>query len=193
MGIADYVILAIAVIFAIIGLIAGFGKGLKFFTSGIFGFIFSIVVCVFIFEYVKTFGAVVQLLDKLMELINNATANNQSINNLLITVLPTADIILGVALFIVVQLARIIVVAIIKRIFEINNGFFRFINKVFGMVLMVAIALMVILLVLNYIPEIEKVLPDLMAQLKAQIENSVILKWLYENNPLQPLLQAVVQ
>ena len=83
--------------------------------------------------------------------------------------------------------------AIIKRIFEINNGFFRFINKVFGMVLMVAIALMVILLVLNYIPEIEKVLPDLMAQLKAQIENSVILKWLYENNPLQPLLQAVVQ
>ena len=45
MILADWIAIAVVAAFILIGALVGFGKGLKFFTGGIFGIIISILVC----------------------------------------------------------------------------------------------------------------------------------------------------
>ena len=48
MLIADWVALGLILLFAVLGLLLGFGRGLRFFTKGIFGFIISVIFCYFL-------------------------------------------------------------------------------------------------------------------------------------------------
>ena len=45
MVLADWIAIGIVVVFIALGALIGFGSGLKFFTSGIFGIIIGVVVC----------------------------------------------------------------------------------------------------------------------------------------------------
>ena len=59
---ADYIALAALVVSVVLGVGFGFGKGLKFFTSGIFGVSISIFVCYLIFGFVLDWDVVGNLL-----------------------------------------------------------------------------------------------------------------------------------
>lgn len=151
MAIIDWVVIGVALIMALIGYCVGFGKCLKFFTSGIFGIIISVVVVVLIFKPVTSVAFVSDLGTKFNDML---LSKNSDFCRLLAEKIPTFQIIVGVALFVVAQIVRIIIVTIIKSIAEINNGFMRFVNRLFGAIFLVAVAVVLCIIffaVVHYI------------------------------------------
>lgn len=181
MLLADWIVVAVIAAAILLGLIAGFAGGLRFFTGGIFGVIISIVVCYFLYGVVANWTFVNDLLVKLLATI---TSGNNAFTDFLASI-HVEVIILCVVMFVVVQIVRIIIVKVIAGIMEINNPVFKVINKLLGMVLMVAVAFMVGLIVFQIIYWIGG---ETAQQVSDALKNSVFkLDWLYENNPLRSM------
>lgn len=138
MIIADWVALGLIVVFLAIGAMLGFGKGLKFFTSGIFGFAISVGVCVLFGTVFLDVGFIGDLLDKLAE----NWAHIEILNAIHLDV-----VIYYVGLFIIVQLLRILVVWMLKSVLESESKLIKFINKALGAVFFLVIGMLVVLLI----------------------------------------------
>ena len=144
---ADIIVLAGCALFVILGIIVGFGKGLKFFTSGIiFGTIISIFVCYLIYGFVLNWQFVRDLLDR----FNEWMAGQGDVGTFFADI-HTDRIVLAVVLFIIVTIVRVIVVNIIKSVVEIDNVFFKLINKVLGAAFFFAVALAILLIVFQIV------------------------------------------
>lgn len=183
MILADWITLGIFVVFAGMGTIMGLGKCLKFFTRGIFGIIISIFVCYYLYGVVINWQFVQELLDKLLEAI--IAANNPFCQFLVDINIEV--VLLWLILFCVVQLLRVIVVAIIKNVVEINNVVFKTINKIFGMIFMVCIATMLYLFVFQII---EWIGGNTVENVKAGLSGSFFkLDYIFENNPLKMIYE----
>jgi hypothetical protein len=128
MQIVDYIAIGLVLLFAVVGLISGFGGGLKFFTSGVFGFIIAIIVCIALVPTITGLEFIVNLFDGM----NTKLRGVGEFGETLVLVVDYA--IVGVVLFIIVQLVRMAVVAIIQHIVEVDNIVFKVINKTLGVV-----------------------------------------------------------
>lgn len=176
MLLADYIMLGVIAVVAILGLVVGFSGGLKFFTSGIFGIVISVVVTYFLLGIVNSWQFVQDLLSKLNGMMGD-------LNPTLVNIIDQA--ILAVILFIIVQIVRIIIVKLIAGLFEIDNGFFKVINRILGIVVIAAVAVILGLLAFQIIYWVGGATAHDVAQ---ALEGSVFrLDWLYENNPLRTL------
>ena len=112
MILADWIILALLLIFALLGMLLGFGKGLKIFTGGIFGVAISIFVCYAVGGLIINIGFIQSAL---MNMRSAIAAKDNGFCDFLLTI--HIDIIVYyVALFIIVQILRIIIVIIIASI-----------------------------------------------------------------------------
>ena len=135
MVLVDWIFIAGLLLFALIGLGLGFGKQLSFLTKGIFGVIISVVVCYFIFGLVYQLPFVQALLNKFRE---SLSSSEKPVVQFLLKI--RVDIIAyAVALFVVVSIARLILVAIIKNVMEADTTVMKVINKTLGLVLGVAV------------------------------------------------------
>lgn len=182
---ADWVALGIVVVAAVLGLLLGFGKCLKGFTKGIIGFIISIVVVYFLFGIVASLPFVKDLMAKLIE---SMQAAENGFLDFLITI-GIEKIIIAVGTFIVVQLARIILVSIIKSIVEIDNKVMRTINKFLGMVFMLAVVTMVALLIFHFAAWLGG---STRQSLQDYLSGSAFrLDWVFENNPLNSIFEKI--
>ena len=162
---ADIIVLVGCILFVLIGAMVGFGKGLKFFTSGIFGIIISAFVCYLIFGFVLNWGVVGDLLAKF----------------------HIDKIVLAVVLFIIIQIIRVIIVKIIKGIVEIDNILFKIINKILGAAFMFVVALAILLIVFQIVAWIGG---DTAANFAEQLKDSVFrLDDLFANNPLNAIFK----
>lgn len=178
MQVIDWIAIGVVLVSVLFGVLFGFGKLLKFFTGGIIGVIISVVVTYFCFGVVSSWGFVRDLMAKLITAMQNA---NNSIVNFLLKI-GIEKIILAVGIFIVVQILRIIIVRIIKGIVEIDNPVTKVINKLFGIVLMLAVSCMIFLLVFHIIQLIGG---DTLNNVRASINGSVFkLDWVFDHNPL---------
>lgn len=182
MILADWIAIGIVVLFAVLGLIAGFSGGLKFFTGGIFGVIISVVVCCFFYGFVVQWEFVNDLLTKLTDAV--AAANNAFCDILIKIYIE--KIVLFVVMFIIAQIVRIILVKILAGIAEINNPVFKAINKLLGLALMLAVAAMLGLIAFQIIYWIGG---STSTQVADALDGSFFkLDWLYENNPLRTMV-----
>lgn len=132
MVLADWIAIGIVVACLAIGALIGFGRTLKFFTSGIFGIIIGVVACALIGTAFIHVPFIEALMDKF----------------------PwywLGIVVYYVVLFIVVQLLRIIIVLIVKHVAEAENVVMKVINKTLGAVLFLAIGVVISLLVLMII------------------------------------------
>ena len=175
MVLADFIFIAGLVIFIILGLALGFGKQLSILTKGIFGIIISVVICYFIFGLVYNIPFVQALLEKFKQsLVEKDTA----VVKLLLTI--RIDIIVyAIALFVIVSIARLIIVAIIKNVMEIDTPVMKIINKVLGLILGVAVffALGLIVMQIMYLSS-DGAVPEKMVGSFFRIDV------IYANNPL---------
>jgi hypothetical protein len=184
MIVADWVAIGLVALFILVGLIAGFGHGLKFFTSGIFGVIISIIVCYLLGGLILQAEFVQALLAKLIE----AMTDKNGFCDFLIKI--HIDIVVYyVALFIVVQILRIIIVLILKSIVEVNNPFFIFLNKFLGMVLMLAVLTAITLVVF----QVAYWIGDSTAESFSNFLSGSVFKLdkLFANNPINSLVEYV--
>jgi len=183
MIIADMVALGGALLFAIIGLIFGFGKGLKFITGGIFGFILSIAICYVISGFVLE----ISFVNEFAMGINEALSADGNVFFDFLVKINAGFIVVYIIMFVAVQLVRIIIISILKSIFEINNGFMKFINKTFGIILYLAIGAALALVAFQIIAWIGG---DSAESFRALLEGSVLkLDWIYDNNPLKAIME----
>lgn len=184
MIIADYVAIGVCALALLFGLIAGFGKGLKFFTGGIFGIIIAVVVAYFFGGVVMNWSFVADLMTKINEYFSSL---GNTFGDIMIKI--RIDMIaVYVALFIIAQIVRIIIVSILKSIFEINNGFVKFINKVFGVVLFAAVFAMLALIAFQIITWIGG---STVEDFRLALEGSFFkLDWVFDNNPLNAVFQS---
>lgn len=186
MQVIDWIAIGVVLVSVLFGLLFGFGKLLKFFTGGIIGVLISIVVTYFCFGVVSSWGFVRDVMAKLLEAMQNA---DNSFVNFLIRI-GIEKIILAVAIFIIVQIIRIVIVKVIKSIVEIDNPVAKTVNKLFGIVFMLAVACMVWLLVFHVI---QLVGGQSAANVRTSISGSVFkLDWVYDNNPLKWIIERAI-
>lgn len=178
MQIVDWLALGIILLSALIGLMLGFGKLLKVFTGGIFGIIISIVVTYFLIGVVASWHFVQVLMGKLNETME---ASDSKFVHFLARI-STSKIILGIILFVVVQLLRIIIVKIIKGVAEIDNPVIKAFNRIGGMLFMLAVIIMLALIVFQIVYWIGG---DSAASFRSYLTGGLRLEWVFDNNPLR--------
>lgn len=177
MILADWIMLGVIVAVIVLGLIVGFSGCLKFFTSGVFGVVISVIVTYFLLGIVSSWQFVTDLFARL-----NAT---MSISEAAANVID--QIILAVILFIIVQILRILAVKAVVSMFEIDNGAVKVINRVIGVVSVACIVAILGLLAFQIIYWVGGTSAD---QVSAALADSKFgLGWLYENNPLRSFTQ----
>ena len=181
----DWIALGIIVVFAAIGALIGFGRGLKFLTGGIFGIIISVVLCYIFGSMILGVPFVNDLLTKLAESIGGWS--------LVVTV------IYYVVLFILFTLIRILIVKIIRKVAEADVLIMKIINKVFGAILMAAFGVLLGMLALQIIYWVQAnpdSLGDIYVNWMMNAETgdpSAIVGALYVNNPLSALADYFTQ
>lgn len=186
MQVIDWIAIGVVLVSVLFGLLFGFGKLLKFFTGGIIGVLISIVVTYFCFGVVSSWIFVRDIMAKLLGAMQNA---NNPIVDFLIKI-GIEKIILAVAIFIAVQILRIIIVKLIKSIVEIDNPVAKTFNRLFGTVFMLAVACMAWLLVFHVI---QLVGGETAANVRVNIEGSVFkLDWVFDRNPLKWIIERAV-
>lgn len=181
---ADIIVLAVLAACIVLGAALGFGKGLRFITGGIVGKLISLVICYFLFGIVLNFGFVQDLMQKLTTALND---NGSWICNLLLSI--RIDLIaFAIVLFIVVQLLRKLVVHIIANVMEINNKVISVINRLLGIVLLVAFVVMLTLIAFQVIAWIS----GTDGAFYSNLDGSAFgLDKLFVNNPLNSVFESI--
>ena len=174
MNAVDSVTLIAAILLAGLGLVLGFGRTLKFFTKGIFGFILSVFIC-------ASFGGMIAGIPAVAEWIGGLNARLGEAWSFLGTI-HLATVIYYIVLFLVVQLVRILVVKLIAGLFSADVLPVRIINRILGAALMVAAVLLLLLhafAIVAIFGETQGVI-DFVARL-----DGTFLGTLYANNPIK--------
>ena len=115
----DFIVLGLALVAIIIGVFAGFHRGMKFIFSGVSGFIVSLLVCYFVFGLVLNIGFVANFCTSLSQSLAD---NGSGFCNFLLTIRIDL-IIVALVVIAIVQLLRIVFVVLIVKAFceEVYN------------------------------------------------------------------------
>lgn len=174
MNIIDIATIVVAVLSALVGFIGGFGRGLKFFTKGVFGIIISVFVT-------ATFAGLFLKIDAVAGLISQITALAAEKWPFFGTI-NVGLIAYYVVFFLVVQLIRILIVKFVRQIFEADNKVMNVINKVLGLIFVPAVVLTAVLLFLAVIKIVDET--SFAQDLITKIDGS-FLGTLYYGNPIR--------
>ncbi|MDE7083033.1 MAG: hypothetical protein K2O89_04950 [Clostridia bacterium] len=142
MIVIDWIFLGIILGGLFLGALFGFGGIFKFFTTGIFGIIISIVVCLLVGT--AFYGPCEPLLNK----ISDAILANENWFCQFIGKLNIQNILYYVIMFVIVWILRLIIVRIIKSISQSENKVIKIMNRIMGSVFLLAILLVLFFCVL---------------------------------------------
>lgn len=182
---ADWIALGLIVLFIAVGAIVGFGSGLQFFTKGIVGIIISIIICYFFMGVVLRWSFAQDLIIKINDAVYGEGGN--AFRVWLVDSAHIGKICFAVIMFLVVQLLRMILVAVLKRILESGKIVFKVINKTVGALLFVLVLVIVVLIIAQIIAWVGGSTAE---SLSAALEGSKLkLDYLYEHNPLIYIFQ----
>ncbi|MBQ9513621.1 MAG: hypothetical protein IJR66_01385 [Clostridia bacterium] len=184
MVLADGIAIGVALFAVISGLLLGFGKQLYFISGGIVGFIISSVVAYFLYGAVLNIPFVSELLSKI---ISKLAEQNNAVCDFLIK-MRIELVVYCVALFMIIQVIRIIVFMIIKDTFEIDNVVIRVINKVFGVILSLCLTFALMLIVFQIIYWVKGTDAGLYGYLQGSLFK---LDYVYLNNPLLKFVDQI--
>lgn len=184
MILADWIVIGLAALFAIFGMLFGFGKGLKIFTGGIFGIIISVIVCYALGGLIYH----ISFVQKILESFRNVLINNGNGFCKFLLKIQIDIIVYYVALFIVVTILRIIIVRIIKSIVEIDKMFVIVLNKSLGVIFFLGVLSFMLLFVFWIIALIKG--PNI-ADFPSLAGSKLKLDWLYENNPFTTIVKVI--
>lgn len=144
---ADIIVIIAFVACIVLGSMFGFGKALRLFTGGAFGVVISIVICYFLFGVVLSWGFVQTLLNKFTTALQD---NGSWFCNFLLTIRIDL-IVFALVLFFIVQMLRRLVVYIIAHVLETDNKFISVLNRILGVVFLIAFAIVLMLIVFQII------------------------------------------
>ena len=185
MILADFIALAIVILFAVTGVMVGFGKGLELATNGLVGIIISIVACYFFLGMITEIGFV----QNFMLGIVNALKNDGAWYATVLLAIRIDVVCVAVITFVLVQLVRILIINIIRAVAETDLLVMKIINKVLGAVLFIACALALALIVFQIIAWIGG---ETAISFASSLKGSAFaLDGLFEVNPLKSLIDMI--
>lgn len=173
MNTIDIISIVFLIIVALGGYAMGFGKSLKAITGGVVGFIISIFVCI-------AFGGSLQglpFIKSFIEYVNTAATQAWEF----LGVLQLGYVAFYVIMFLIVQLARIIVVNTIAKIDYSQNRAIVIINKILGSILCLGFVGGIILLVMAALSFFEEM--TFVENLLNKFSDSYLYV-VYNNNPI---------
>ena len=182
---ADYVALFIALAALLFGFAMGFGKSLRFITKGIVGQICCVIICWFLFGVVLDWAFVQNILASFIGVLE---ANGSGFCNFLITIRIDA-IVLFIALFLIVQILRLIIVSLISRIFDTDNKVLKAIDKTAGILILACYFAVIALIIFQIAFMISGAEGGLYNVLKG---SALKLDVVYQNNPLNSFIEVVL-
>ena len=174
---ADWIAIAVLVVALGLGALLGLGKWLKFFTSGVFGVIISIIICYFIGGGILQRGFVQELLAKFASLWSDKGGFGYS----LLTKIHLEVIVYYIVLFVLVQIVRVLLVKIIRKGLEADVKPIKVVNRLLGAAFAFAIVFFIGLLILWIVAWVGG---DTAASWEAYFENSRFVGALYRHNPI---------
>lgn len=185
MLLADWIFIGLIAFFCLLGIIFGFGKGLKFFTTGLFGILIAVLICYTLGGLIYNIGFIQSLLGSLVTAVEGAGGFGEFL--LLIRI---ELIVYYVALFVIVMILRAIIVAIVKNVVESRNVVMKIINKTLGMAFFVCLFLLVALIAFQIIAAIGGATSEsVLANLK---DSFFKLDIVFQNNPLLEIFKIEV-
>lgn len=169
----DAITIIVAIVLAGLGMMVGFGRTLRFFTDGVFGFIISIVFCFAFGGLIASIGPIAEGISWLNRWLGGIWSFFSTIR--------LATIIYYVVLFLLVQLLRSLIVFALEKLFSIDILVMRILNSILGAILMVVVVLILLLLVFAIFEWFESTafVQDMLVKL-----DGTFLKTLYLNNPI---------
>ena len=182
----DIVALVATLVFLLLGILLGFGKGFKFLLKGVVGTLFSIVLTYLLLGFVCSIPFVRDLMDKMLLGLDNA---NNWFTSFLITI-HIEVFVVGVVLFIILTLLRILIAHLICNIFEIDNKVMNFVNKILGTILSLFVGFTLLLLFFQIMYLTTNGIEG--AFYLNNVKGSVFgLDALYINNPLNQIFKSI--
>ncbi|MDR0752364.1 MAG: hypothetical protein LBF12_07290 [Christensenellaceae bacterium] len=161
------------IIIALLGLLLGFGKILKIFTSGPFGLIISIIFCAFL-------GGTLQSVPFIADFITSINQKAIDIASFFQYIKP-GIVVYYIVMFLIVQIFRMFVVKLIKTLMEIEKPAIKLLNRILGLVFSVAFSSAFLLLFFAVVEIFDS----------TQFGQNIILKLgdgiirgIYDNNPI---------
>jgi len=184
MILVDYIAIGIIVLTLLCGVFAGFGKGLIFVTKGVVGMIISAVITWFLFGVVLSWGFVQ---DIIANFIASLESNGSAFCNFLITI-RIDMILLGIVLFVIIQIIRLVILKFVKEVFESDNVAMKVLNKVLGVILFAAFFSVIILIAMQIAYMISGPTGGVFNFFKG---SAFKLDELYLNNPLNSFIKLI--
>lgn len=182
MIVADLIAIILIALFCLLGLWLGFGKGLSFFTKGIFGVIISVFVCYCFGGFILKISFVNNLVLDLNQKMSEGGGFLKFLADIHFEM-----IVYYIVLFIITLILRAIIVKIIKSVVEVKNVFMKVINKTLGMVFFVGVLVMFTLIAFQIVQAIGGSTAESFA---ASLKGSFFkLDELYLNNPLMVIIE----
>ena len=181
MDIASIVLIAGFALSLLLGFLLGFGRTLKFLTGGIVGIIISIFLC-------ATFGGMIARIGFISDLIARGNEYFGGFASILARI-NVATIIYYIILFIIAQIIRVIIVHIIKKIFQPKDkkspgyGIRNAINRVLGLLLFGAFFVLIAYLAMAVIALLEDV-ESVNTWLSTMRDNNSFFYKMYTHNPI---------
>ena len=145
MILVDYIAIGIIALTLLCGIFVGFGKGLVFVTKGVVGMIISAVIAWFLMGVVLSWGFVQNII---ANFIASLEANGSAFCHFLITI-RIDMVLLGIVLFVIIQIIRLVILKFIKEVFESDNVAMKVLNKVLGVILFAVFFSVVVLIAMQ--------------------------------------------
>ncbi len=184
MIIADWIAIGLIVFFALLGLLVGFGRGLRFFTKGFFGFLITILVCYCLGGFILKISFVEELLLKFVASLEG----KGTVCDILIAI-HIEIIVYYIVLFIAVLILKYTIVKLIAMIFEIDNIVIKVINRIVGVGLFLCVLALFVMIAFQIVYLIGG---TTVTNFQQHITGSIFkLDWLFENNPLMTIIKII--
>jgi hypothetical protein len=169
----NLIFVAVLILIAGLGALIGFGRSLKWTTRGIVGIVMSVIFCVL-------FGGALLGTESVGGLVAGGNEFFAGVWGFF-GIIRLATVIYFVALFFAVQIVRILITIVIKRIVEIEKPAIKVLNRVAGAVFLAAFCFSLCLLGLAGLRFFEGT--EFTMSILSNIENSFLCT-LYVNNPI---------
>ena len=180
----DLIVLGLLLLAVLLGFLLGFGKTLTFATGGFVGKIIATYFCYVLYSVVLSLPVIQGFIAIFVEYLANQ-------NNIFFTILLYLRVelwLFGVVLFIAIQLIRMLIVRIIRGVFEIDVPVIKFINRVGGAIFMLAIVVSLLLVV----GQILAWTTGVDGPIYQYLEGSFIkLDYVFRNNPLNGIIESI--
>lgn len=179
----DWLTIGIILVSILLGVLVGFGRGLRWVSKGIVGIVLSVFFC-------YTFGGLILGIPFVGDLLRKFASLWDKPGGFydFLKVIHLEIVLYYIILFVLAQLIRHFIVKLISRAFEWDNKVMKVINRVLGAVLFLAINILLVLFVFQIVNWVGG---ESAANFEQSLKGVFCIDRLFVKNPMNSIIDLV--